>query len=702
MCELLSPVGNKERLMSAINAGCDAVYLSGINFGARSFAGNFDKEELICAINTCHLYGVKVYVTVNTLIYDSEVDVFMDYIDFLHLNNVDAVIMQDIGMIDLVRKTYPNLSIHASTQVNIHNIETVKLLENMGVKRVVLARETPIELIKEIKNNTNVEIEVFIHGALCISYSGGCLMSYMIGGRSGNKGTCAQCCRQKYSLKVDNIIVEKDKYLLSTKDLNTLEFISELINIGVDSLKIEGRMKSPEYVYLTTRTYRNAIDNKTPVTENDILNLKKIFNRDFTKGFIFHEDNDKYTNTYRPNHLGIKIGSVIDYKDGQAIIKLDKELNINDGIRIIGKKDVGTIVTKINHINNNIVSIKIDKVNIGDSVHKTSDYNYIKEIDDKIKINKKIKINGSCKIKVGKPIEFSISDGKNKVSITSDYVVEKAKTSITSKIDIKDQLSKLGNTVYEFNKLDIEMNENIFIPKIVLNNIRRNIVDLLNKKRLYKISYKKEKYFIDLKTYPKFNNKNILISTYEDYLKYKDKYDTIILDSKKLYDEINDKSVVLRTNRVCEYINSFNCKALVNDLGSVCKYKSVDTDFSLNVVNSYSVAYLHSIGVEKITLSYELNYKQIKNLVDKYHKRYNKHPNLEVIVDSYPEVMVSKYNLLSKYESKQGYLIDRFKNRYKIKIKNGFMYIYNYKKFKLDGDYFNIGINNIRINKEVG
>ena len=261
MIELLAPVGNIECLKAAINAGCDAVYLAGKSFGARSFAGNFFKEELEVAINTCHLYGVKVYITVNTIIYDVEVDRLMEYIDYIHKLGVDAVIMQDIGMIDLVRKTYPNLEIHASTQANIHNLEGVKLCEELGIKRVVLARETPIELVREIKNKTKTEIEIFVHGALCMSYSGECLMSALIGGRSGNRGTCAQICRQPYSLEIDGKIVSNNEYLLSTKDLNALDNIGELIECGVNSLKIEGRMKRPEYVYLETSIYRRAIDN---------------------------------------------------------------------------------------------------------------------------------------------------------------------------------------------------------------------------------------------------------------------------------------------------------------------------------------------------------------------------------------------------------------------------------------------------------
>ena len=323
--ELLAPVGEKESLIAAIEAGCDAVYLSGKKYGARVYANNFKDEELIEAIKYAHLYGVKVYVTVNTIIYENEIEDFMNYIDMLHKNNVDAIIMQDIGMIDLVRKTYPNLEIHISTQMHIHNLEGAKFFENLGIKRIVLARETNIDIIKNIKQNTKTEIEVFVHGALCISYSGQCLMSSLIGGRSGNRGACAGCCRLPYDIISENKIINKDKYPLSTKDLMTLEHIEELIESGIDSLKIEGRMKRPEYVYQVVSLYRKAIDSyintgKTNLTEEDIKEMKKLFNREFTSGYLFKE---KYIiNGKRPNHQGIEIGEVVDYKNGYIYIKL--------------------------------------------------------------------------------------------------------------------------------------------------------------------------------------------------------------------------------------------------------------------------------------------------------------------------------------------------------------------------------------------
>ena len=712
MIELLAPVGNMDCLKAAINAGCDAVYLAGKNFGARSFAGNFSNEELEVAINTCHLYGVKVYITVNTVIYDVEVDRFIEYIDYIHKLGVDAVIMQDIGMIDLVRKTYPNLEIHASTQANIHNLEGVKLCEELDIKRVVLARETPIELVKEIKEKTNTEIEIFVHGALCMSYSGECLMSALIGGRSGNRGTCAQICRQPYSLEIDGKIVSKNEYLLSTKDLNTLDNIGELIECGVNSLKIEGRMKRPEYVYLVTSMYRKAIDNyvkfkQTKITDNDIKELKKLFNRYFTKGFLFNEDNDNFTNPFRPNHLGIEIGKVLEYKNGQVIIKLADDLNINDGIRIIDNTDTGTVVTLINkngsRVSNakkgDIISIPYkEKVEKDSIVLKTTDYNQIKEIEEKIKIDKKIKISGKCILKNGEPIKLIISDSKNVVEKHSDYVIESAKTMETTSDRIEEQLIKLGDTVYEFDNLEIEKDSNIFVPVNALNELRREVINILNKLRMYKTEYKKKNYYISVDNFEKVNKRNVLISTYEQYLNVKDKYDIIYVDNEYVFNRINDKKCVLKIPRINEYLKNYNSNLLVSDLGSVCKYENVDTDFSLNVTNSYSVAFLHSLGVKKVTLSHELNYKQVSNLIKTYEAKFNKHPNVEVIVEANIEAMVCKYNLLKKYKVDEGYLIDRFNNKYKLKVKNNLMYIYDYKRTKLEDNYFDIGVNNIRVN----
>ena len=700
--ELLAPAGNFDSLIAAVEAGCDAVYLSGKKYGARSFAGNFSNDEIVSAINYCHLYGVRVYVTVNTIIYEDEVSDFIKYIDFIHSNNVDAVIMQDIGMVDLVRKLYPNLEIHISTQMHVHNLEGVKFFEKLGLKRVVLARETSIDTIRNIKKNSNADIEVFVHGALCISYSGQCLMSSLIGGRSGNRGACAQCCRLPYDLISDGKIVNSDKYLLSTKDLMTLDHVGELIEAGIDSFKIEGRMKRPEYVYLIVSLYRKAIDfylsnGVVNISDSDIVEMKKIFNRGFTNGFLF---NDKIINSKRPNHIGINIGSVVDYKNGYVYIKLSDSLNIHDGIRIISKNDVGLTVTRM-FVNNklsakkgDIVSFKCDSVIKNSSVLKTTDYVQINEINNKIKSKcRKVFIDGLIKLVEGNNIYLELSDGINTVSVSGD-IVQCAKNSSISKEQVIKQIDRLGGTVFSFNKLDIEMSDNIFVPVSVLNSLRRDAVSKLEEKRLYSINYVKGCYSIDVSDYPRKQEHSCLISCIDNYDK---NFDYIYVDDYELFKELND--VYYKVPRVNNSYRDINSHVLVGEVGSLYKYKDVDTDFSFNVVNSYSVAFLHSIGVKKITLSYELNLYQIKCLIDSYHERYGVHPNLEVIYSACEEVMVSKYNLLNEYGINNGSLKDRFGNLFPIKVKDDLMYIYNYKKRTNDfNKYFEIGVNVVRIN----
>ena len=699
--ELLSPAGNFESLKAAILGGCDAVYLGGKLFGARAFSNNFNNEELIEAIKYAHLYGVKVYVTVNTLIYENEVDKFMNYVDFLYKNNVDALIIQDIGMMDLIRKIYPLLELHASTQMHIHNLDGVKLIENLGLKRVVLARETPISLIEEIKKNTSIEIEVFVHGALCVSYSGQCLFSSLIGNRSGNRGSCAGSCRQKYNLLVNGKKVNKDEYLLSCKDLCTIEDIGKLIDIGVDSFKIEGRMKSPEYVYLVTKLYREAIDSYVNGKEVkiDLTELKKIFNREYTKGFLFDEKN--IVNEYRPNHLGIELGKVIKSQNNYVDILLTDELNINDGIRFINN-DVGFIVTSMFKNKKRITKGNIEDVisiyckdKVSGNVVKTYDYLLNKKIDDILKLNKKIKIKGNLEVYLNNKIKLEVTDGKNNIIVYGGLINEAINSPI-SFARIKDQLNKLGNTIYEFDELNIVGDTNIFIPIKELNDLKNKF----NEKRLYKNEYIKEEYNIDLPDFSKERNYNILIGDIKDYDKNSN-YKYIYMD-ENLYNKIDDARKVLKLDRVIEKHKEYNKKLLIGELGSLI-YKDILTDFSFNVTNSYSVAFLHSHNVKQICLSYELTDTQIKNIIDAYHNRYHKHPNLELVIYGNLEAMISKYNINKKYNVTKSILEDRFKNKYPIVIKNDLIHIYDYKKrnFIDHNKYFDMGINNLRYNKDI-
>lgn len=710
--ELLAPAGNLDCLKAAISAGCDAVYLGGKLFGARSFAGNFNDEELIEAIKYSHLYGVKVYLTINTIIYEREIDNFINYIRFVHKNNIDAVIIQDLGMLDLIRKKFPNLEIHASTQMHIHNFEGALFAKKMGIKRIVMARETELDVINRIKEELDIEVEVFGHGALCISYSGQCLMSSLIGNRSGNRGTCVQCCRKPYDLyDEDNKKINSDKYLLSTKDLCTLEYLDEIIKSKVDSIKIEGRMKRPEYVYEVTSIYRKVIDNYYEkgimgVTKEDILSLKKIFNRNFTKGFMLKEDNKKIVNQARPNHIGLEVGYITGYKNGYISIKLTNDLNVHDGIRILGKNDLGLVINKM-FINKkevsrassfDVVTIKYDKyAQKGSKVLLTTDYNQIKKVGEILKKNlRKVLIDVYIEAKKDEKLKLKISDGKNTILVESDKLIEKAKKSPTAKDLIINQVCKTGDTVYKVRKTNYVIEDDLFINIKDINALRRKALLQLNEKRIYKIPFVEKKYFIDVPDFERKKESSILVSKKEDYLNNKNKYDCIYVANKDL---MEDKGI-LKIPRVVNCYEENNQKVLIGEVGSLIKYKSFDTDFSFNVVNSYTAAFLHFMGADKVTLSHELNITQIKNIIDGYHKHFKKHPNLEVINEGYAEAMICKFDLNKMYNKSISYLKDEFNNKFKVVSFNDYMIIYNYKKIeKLDEEkYYDIGINSVRNN----
>ena len=704
--ELLAPAGNMDSLKAAVMAGCDAVYLGGVLFGARAFAGNFTNEEIVYAINYAHLYGVKVYVTINTIIYDSEVERFLDYVRFLHKNNVDAVIIQDIGMFDLLRKKFPNLELHASTQMNIHNYDGALLAKKLGFKRVVMARETPIDVIKKIKEEIDIEIEVFIHGALCVSYSGECLLSALVGKRSGNRGTCAQICRKKYDFYDDDKNkLNTNNYLLSTKDLCTLKYIDKLIEIGVDSLKIEGRMKRSPYVYLVTKTYRKVIDNyyntgKLKIDENDIIELKKMFNRNFTKGFMLNEDNNNFTYDKRPNNIGIEVGQVISKVKNDLKIKLTYDVSVHDGLRILDdKEDKGLVINKM-FINNksvleakkgNVITLKYDKyVEKNSKVLLTSSKKQLDSISEAIKNQERfIYIDLNFTAKENENLKLTITDGLNTVTEVLDKTPMRAINKETSFDVIKKQLSKLGNTVYKARSITLNLDDNLFINIKDINEIRRRAISKLNEKRLYKIDFVEKDYTIGVPDFPSIKQTAVLVNKENESLK--DKYDLIYTEDEKTKDE--DSIIVLP--RIINEHPFIKNTVMIGDFGGLLKYDNFQTNVSFNVVNSYSVAFLHSLGAKLVTLSYELSLSQIKNMIVIYKKRYNKNPNTSLIINSYPESFVSKFNLNKKYNVKSGYLKDSYGNFLKVKTKGDIMAVYHFKKVNLYDikEVFETGVN---------
>ncbi len=704
--EILAPVGSYSMFKSALLALPDAIYLAGKMYGARSFADNFTEEELIKVINEAHLFGVKVYVTCNILLYEREVPNFLKYVEFLHKNNVDALIMQDLGMIDLVHKKFPNLEIHASTQMHIHNLEGAKFVEKLGVKRVVLARECSLDLVRKIKKETKLEVEVFVHGALCASYSGMCLFARSIGLRSGNRGTCSGCCRLPYDVvSKDNKILNKDKYPLSMRDLMTLDYLNILIEAGVDSLKIEGRMKSPSYVYLVSKLYKEARDNylqtgSLKYNKEDLFKLMTVFNRTYTKGFIL-KDCDVF-NPKSPNHQGVLIGQVIDVCGRNIKIKLQSDVSIHDGLRLVSKDFTYGFLLNEFKINNkqvykalkgDIISLTLNtSIPINSKVLKTSSYLIEEEIERKLKEEPpKIPIKMSIFIKEKEKVKLIVSDNINKVEVYGSIPLKSINKPLNKDI-IKEKLGKVGNTIYSVLEFKVDLDNNLFIPISSLNNLKREALDLLNEKRLlnFKKEFKEETYQINLPDFKKEKGYTLLTNKKVENSKYKYIYTENL--------ELVNNNYILKLPKVMDNYNSIEPKKeyLVGEVGALEKLSNVETDFSFNVTNSYTVALLHSLGVKRVTLSLELLDNDIEALINAYKKRYKKEPNLELIIKTKMELMVLKAKL-SNYYKEPKYLRDRFKNNYLIKEKNNLTYIYDYKDTIKDGTkYFEMGINYLR------
>jgi len=517
--ELLAPAGDTESLIAAVENGCDAVYLGATTLSARASAANFAPDELADALDYAHLRGVKAYVAVNTLIKDSETADAADLLYHLDESGADAVIVQDIGLLSMARSLAPDLPIHASTQMTVHNSEGAGFLQDMGVERVVFAREMTLDEIKHVRQNTDLEIEIFVHGALCISYSGQCLMSSMIGGRSGNRGVCAQPCRE---------VKTGGEYLLSPRDLNTSQILPELIEAGIDSFKIEGRLKRPEYVACVTRIYRGLIDRyiKDPseyfVSDDEARSLAQVFNRGFTAGYLTGNPRGELMSRMRPYNRGIPIGTVIGCEQNRLRIRLSGTLRTWDGIGVTGAAGAegevtgegegagvddggsGTIVRQmyaggrqVDHAGSGtVVDIPLTsldaQVRAGSTVYKTFD----KPLMDSLRSSftspaplRRIPVTITAEAAVGSPLGLRIEDtDNNAVHVHSEYIIERAVSRPTTGKEIVRQLAKLGNTVFEVSESDIDLRieggGDIFIPVSQLNRVRSDAVSRLADTRI--------------------------------------------------------------------------------------------------------------------------------------------------------------------------------------------------------------------------
>ncbi len=688
--ELLIPVGNKECLIAAINNGADAVYLGGKKFGARAYSNNFDNQEMIEAIKLCHLYGVKIYVTVNTMIYNEEIEEVINYLNFLYINNVDAVIMQDNGLIELTRKLIPNLEIHVSTQAHNHNKPALEHYKEIGCTRVVFDRESSLESINNI--DVDIEKEIFVYGALCVCYSGNCLMSSLNGSRSANRGMCVGSCRLPYKLFVDSQL-KKEGFLLSTKDLNTIFNLKEILDSKIDSLKIEGRMKSKEYVAIVTKTYRKLIDayynnEEMIITKEEQDKLLKTYNREFTKGYLFNETN--IINSKTSNHQGVKIGTVVGVNNKRITIKLDEPLNQNDAIRFDKPNKgmyINTLYNKEGLLVSNIPKGQTCQVDnkerimvkdlLGSNVLKTIDTKLNEELNNIEP--KRIPINIDFKAIKGSPSILTITDNINTITIEGN-IVEQAKSTPVTKERIIEQLSKLGSTPFIANNINVNSENDIFINIKELNELRRTSTEQLISKRE---GEPKKEPIIEIPTpvskQTSDSKISILVRNEEQLqIAIRNNIDYIYVTEETLYTKYKDrKNIYLRLNRVINNHKEYKDERLLcTEFGSVLFYKdtnTIRTDYYLNVANNYTINKLYNLNSKSITLSVELEVEQLNKIKDKQIS--------EIIIYGTPESMIIKNDILN-IKDKNAYLVDTKNNKYKVIYKD-FTHIFNHTKINL-------------------
>ena len=692
-------------------------------YNARAMAVNFGINEYIECIEYAHIRGIKVYLTLNTLMYDDEIKEALDIVLKLYSKGLDAVIIQDIGLGMLIHKLIPKLPLHASTQMSVYSLDQVKYLEGIGFKRVVLARELSVDEIEYICKNTNLEIEVFIHGALCVSVSGQCLLSSTIGNRSANRGRCAQPCRMKYSLynsKGKELI--SNSYILSKKDIFGLEYVNKLKEIGVTSLKIEGRNKNPEYVAGVTKNYRNAINNN--INSNTKQELMQLFNRGGIS--IGYFDGVKYKNSMSllsPKNTGIFLGKVIDKKGVYVKLKLEEDIDMHDGFEIYSEdKVVSNIVTCIKNdkyvnVNRNmkkgeyvwIGDVK-KSVKIGSNIYKTSSD----------KLNKKYRLTYSNNVEnIKNKVEVEINILKDKkifakvffnnicINIDIDYIPQLANNKELDKEAVISAFSKTQDIPFIFDFKKINIDNKLFVPVSILNELRRKIVyeilksykininvsneeksveKLLNEEVVQNNIKIKDSNKVNAKFLYKYDNKvnyakvDRLYIDICDYIKYREdileKYKNVqiyivipnvVLSNKRkiILDNIDE---IFKDNISGVLLGSFEFFKLVLEKKKQYNFVLV-ADYTLNISNIYSATFLVKEGFDVITPSYDMSITDIENM--------SRYVNVEIVED-YITVMTSRYcilgSMLEDRKENKNCSMPCLKDRFYLKDDYGYKY----------------------------
>lgn len=493
--ELLAPAGSYESMTAAYSAGADAVYLGGLKFGARAFADNLDTEQMKKAIDYAHIRGRKLYLTVNTLLKQKETEELYDYLLPFYREGLDAVIVQDFGVFKMVREAFPDMDLHASTQMTVTGVGGAAWLQERGASRVVTARELSLEEIQRIHEQVPVEIESFVHGALCFCYSGQCLLSSMIGGRSGNRGRCAQPCRLPYQLYEENKLLSRAAYLMSPKDMCTLDLIPELVESGIYSFKMEGRMKKPEYTAGITSVYRKYIDRylndgkeNFRVRQEDRTILMDLYNRGgFSQGY-YHQHNGKdMMSMQRPNHWGTEAARMIS-ACRESKWKALEDLNAGDILELRSGREQKEYTLSQNVAKGAVFSMKTgnDREKDGTLLYRTRNDKLISEIRKAyLDHPHKVEIDGELLLQKGCMAQLQIRCRDMFVSASGGEVQSAQKRPLAEE-DVRKQISKLGQTEFTWSKLHICMEKDVFLSVQDLNDLRRKAIEKLTEAILQK------------------------------------------------------------------------------------------------------------------------------------------------------------------------------------------------------------------------
>ncbi|QQS87571.1 peptidase U32 family protein [Fusobacterium canifelinum] len=646
--KIVAPAGNMQRFYSAISATADEIYLGLKGFGARRNAENFTVEDLKKAIDYAHLRGSRIFLTLNTIMTNREIELLYPTLKELYNYGLDAIIVQDLGYAEYLHKNFPSIEIHGSTQMTVANHYEINYLKELGFKRIVLPRELSFEEIKEIRKRTDIELEVFVSGSLCISFSGNCYMSSFIGGRSGNRGMCAQPCRKEYKTSCG-----EKSYFLSPKDqLYGLDEIKKLQEIGVESIKIEGRMKDISYVYETVNYFRNLI-NGIDKEENS----SKLFNRGYSKGYFYDNDKAIMNRDYSYN-MGEKIGKVIGKN-----IRLDEDVVSGDGITFVSKdyKNLGgTYINKIAYKNEKLI------LNFPDGT-KYIFRNYNKRLNDEISkkiksTDKKLEVNFDFIAKLDEKLilkTYLEDENRNRIlnlEEISETLTQKAQKRAISEEDIKEKLSEIGDSEFTVKSIKIDIDENIFIPLSELKNLKRNAVKKFREKIL---SYFRR----DLDSELKENNQGYFKLEIEKD-EPKDLEIRVIVSNEEqknflenIKDEYNIGKIYYRTYDIAKQsmLSQHNLdNKLASNLYELLENKnsSVILNWNMNIVNSYTISVLERIEkLESFIVSPEINFSKIRELGKTRLKKalliYSKLKGMTIdidIADNKNEVITNKEN----------------------------------------------------------